>query len=276
MFARFIFTFLASISFATMGAAQSNTAKVDELFETLNLPQVIDVMRDEGLSYGDVLAQDLFPNRSLDEWHELLAMIYDNDAMMRQVKAGFQSALEDKNIDSALTYFQSEQGQMIIDLEISARRALLDEDVEAIANDQAALAILDETPRYVLVREFVEANDLIEINVVGALNSNYAFMTGLLDGGAFPHDFTEDEILIDVWQQEDGIRSSTTEWAYSFLILAFQPLSDAELETYIAFSESDAGQELNAALFDAFDDTLEGISRDLGLAASRFMTEQEL
>ena len=37
-----------------------------------------------------------------------------------------------------------------------------------------------------MVPEFAEANDLIELNVVGALNSNLAFYRGMADGAADP------------------------------------------------------------------------------------------
>jgi len=127
-----------------------------------------------------------------------------------------------------------------------------------------------------MVEQFVDANDLVETNVVGAMNANFAFYLGLLDGGAFPQELTVDQILADVWSQEDDIRKNTYEWVYSYLLLAYQPLSDADLQTYIAFSESDEGQAMNTALFAAFDEMYEGISRALGLASSEYMSGQDL
>ncbi|MFO8127697.1 hypothetical protein [Yoonia sp.] len=119
-------------------------------------------------------------------------------------------------------------------------------------------------------------NDLIEANVVGSLNSSYAFYTGLIDGGAMPADVTTETALQNVWSQEPDVRSDTTEWVYSFLLMAYQPLSDAELEAYIAFSRTEAGQDMSGALFSAFDGMFDDISRGLGLASSRFMVSQEL
>jgi len=164
----------------------------------------------------------------------------------------------------------------LVDLEIGARRALMDEDLEEASKESAALAIADEAPRVAMVEDFIAANDLIETNIVGAMNSNYAFYIGLLDGGAFGQDLTEEQILKDVWSQEPEIRNNTFEWVYSYLLLAYQPLSDEELETYIAFSKSEAGQDLNTALFVAFDSMYEDISRALGLASSRYMAGQDL
>ncbi|MFA8443212.1 hypothetical protein [Yoonia sp.] len=161
-------------------------------------------------------------------------------------------------------------------LELSARRAYLDEAVEMASKENAAIAMMDETPRFLMVQEFVDVNDLIEANVVGSLNSSYAFYTGLIDGGAMPAGVTGETALQDVWAQEPEVRKDTTEWVYSFLLMAYQPLSDAEMEAYIEFSRTDAGQDMTDALFAAFDGMFEDISRGLGLASARFMISQEL
>ena len=58
--------------------------------------------------------------------------------------------------------------------------------------------------------------------------------------------------------------------------MAYQPLADEDLEAYIAFSETDAGKQMNSALFEAFDGLFVDVSRDLGRASSRFMLRQEL
>jgi hypothetical protein len=61
-----------------------------------------------------------------------------------------------------------------------------------------------------------------------------------------------------------------------YLAMAYQPLSDADLEAYIAFSRTPEGQVLNRALFAAFDALFNALSRDLGLAAARLMAGQDL
>ena len=82
---------------------------------------------------------------------------------------------------------------------------------------------------------------------------------------------TDDEVLANVWDQEAEIRTTTTEWVMSFLLMAYQPLSDSDLEQYIIFSQTDAGKDLNRAVFNAFDQMFIDISKSLGLASSRYM-----
>lgn len=263
-----------------IGAGQGVRADVDpkteELFEAMGLPEVIVVMRAEGISYGEDIATDLFPGRAGAEWTQIVSDIYDAEALTETALAGFDTALDGADVQGMIDFFRSDLGRQVVGLEVSARELLLDDDLEAQSQEAAALAMRDDTPRFQLLERFVAANDLIETNVVGAMNSSYAFYVGLSDGGGFPQALTEDQILSDVWSQEPEIRANTTEWVYSFLMLAYQPLSDAQIETYITFSESEAGQELNDALFFAFDGMFNGISRDLGLGASRFMVGQDL
>jgi len=206
----------------------------------------------------------------------MVERIYDRTAMEEAVRGRAEPALSEAEVEELTAFFTSETGRKIVSLEISARRALLDEAVEQMSEESYAAALEEGDPRLDLLEEFVEANDLVERNVVGALNSNYAFYAGLADGGAFDFDLTEEQILRDVWGQEPEIRTDTTEWLYSYLFLAYRPLSDDELEAYIALSASDAGQALNGALFEGFDAMFNGISAALGMAAAQFMGGQEL
>ncbi len=269
-------TMTATLQAGSLFAQANDVEKLDALFDALGMPEIIAVMRDEGLEYGTTLATDLLPGGASTDWSDAVAAIYDPQMMYEEVRGAFGEALEGDDIDAMLAFFTTQPGRSSVDLEVSARRAMLDDAVEEAAIDAARLAMLDETPRYLMVQDFVVANDLIESNVVGALNSSFAFYTGLIDGGAMPAGVTAEAALENVWGQEGEIRESTTEWVYSFLLMAYQPLSDDALSAYITFSKSDAGQDLTTALFVAFDGMFNDISRGLGLAASRFMLSQEL
>jgi hypothetical protein len=254
----------------------SERTQVTELFEALGLPEMIAVMGEEGIGYGETIAADLFGSQPGADWEAMVGAIYDAAVMREAVETAMASALDEADLQPMLDFFQSDTGRNIVALEVAARRALLDDAVEEASKAAAAIARADATARFGQVERFVEINDLIEANVVGALNSNYAFYIGLQEGGAFPQALPEDEILADVWAQEAEIRESTTEWVYSFLMMAYQPLGDAEMEAYIAFSQTGAGQRLNRAMFSAFDEVFNDISLTLGRAASRFMIGQEL
>lgn len=257
--------------------AQAQSDKIDALYDALNLGELVEIMRVEGLEYGASIGADLIGERSTGaEWVGIVDRIYAQEAMETQVRADFGASLETADIDPMLEFFNSPLGQEIISLEISARRAFLDEEVEDAATEAAAIASMDETSRHQLLAQYADANDLIESNVVGALNSNYAFYLGMADGGAFNGELTETDMLSAVWEQEGEIRKSTTEWVFAFMTLAYQPLEDAELEAYIAFSQTEAGQNLNTALFAGFADMFDHISRALGRGAAHMMSGADL
>ncbi len=256
--------------------ADSHEGAVDELIDVMAFDELIAVMREEGLGYGDQIAEDMFGGRTTGEWDAAIDQIYSETAMSDAIRSGLVTALDGADVATIIDFFSTELGQEIVELEIAARRALLDEAVEEASKEAAAIALIDETPRAQLLTEFVETNDLVETNVVGAMNANYAFYVGLIEGGGFAGGLSQDELLADVWSQEDEIRQNTTEWVYSYGLLAYQPLSDEDLQTYIDFSNTEAGEDLNAALFAAFDGMFEDISGALGRAASQAMIGQDL
>lgn len=267
---------LSAVLIPSQVFAQADSEKIDVLFAAMGMDDMLAIMQSEGIEYGAQIADDLFPGRATTEWTVKVENIYALDSMTQIVRTGLEEALADADVDGVIAFFESDLGQTIVDLEVSARKALMDDDLEDASKAAAAIALADETPRAALVTTFVETNDLLETNVVGAMNANYAFYMGLVDGGGLTQGMSQDEILADVWSQEPEIRQNTAEWIYAYLLLAYQPLSDEELQSYIAFSQSEAGQDINTALFIAFDGMFEGISGELGFAASAFMVGQEL
>jgi len=257
-------------------ARAQGSAPIDVLFAAIGLPEIVEIMREEGVSYGAEMETDLFAGRGGARWLAMVDQIYDAEWMATTVRNRFDTELAAQDIVPMVAFFTSERGRRIIQLEVTARRALLDESVDEASRTALSAMILDRDPRLDLIREFAEANDLIESNVTGAMNASYAFYTGLAQGGAFPLEMTEDQILTDVWSQEEMIRDDTEEWLLSYLALAYRPLSDDDLRAYIAFSETEPGVAMNRALFVAFDEMFEALSLALGQAASRFLAGEEL
>ncbi len=250
--------------------------KLDTLFDALGLPEVLDVMHAEGVAYGADMQDQMFPGRGGPSWAAVVAQIYDTARMSDTVREALDRGLGDEDIDPLLDFFTSARGKRIIGFEVSAREAMIDEAVEEAAEAAYAEMRANENPRLELLEAYVEANDLVDSNVMGAMNSNYAFYLGLIDAGGIGQGMTERDILADVWAQEEEIRLDTETWVYSYLAMAYQPLEDADLEAYVALSETEAGRALNRALFAGFDEMYVAISRALGRAAARFMMGEDI
>jgi len=126
----------------------------------------------------------------------------------------------------------------------------------------------------VLLQDLVIANDLIEYNVKGALNANFAFYKGMSEGGGL--ELTDIDVVNEVWARETAIRTDTKTWINAYLAMAYQPLADTDLAEYLALSKTSAGQALNSALFEGFDRVNVQVSFDHGRAAARFVSGTDL
>jgi hypothetical protein len=249
---------------------------VAPVLEALRMPELLEVMHEEGMSYGADLEADLFPGRGGAAWAATVGGIYALDRMEGMIGAGLASTLDPAEAEAIVAFFKSPAGQRIVELELAARRAMLDDAVEEAAGEAWQALEAEGGARWQLLIEFAEVNDLVESNVAGALTANYAFYGGLVEGKAYGFDMSEEQILADVWGQEDAVREDTVNWVYSFTALAYQPLSDAELGAYVDFARTDAGQAVNAALFEAFNAMFATISRDLGRGAARYLAGQDI
>jgi len=255
-------------------AAQGS--RVEPLFHAIGLADLIQVMHEEGVGYGAELEAGLFPGEGGETWPRQVEAIYSLERMDRYVRDALEARLDDAEIATATAFFASPAGQRIIELELAARRSLLDQAVEEAARD-GWTALRDRGGRrWDLLVEFVEVNDLIDSNVAGAMTSNFAFFRAMVDGKAFDGPMTDNEILTDIWGQEADIREQTTDWVFSFVALAYQPLSDEDLRAYIAFSGTAGGQALNSALFASFNDLFAKISGDMGTAAAGHMAGEDI
>ncbi len=246
------------------------------LADALRLGETVALMREEGLIYGRELEQSMFPGRGGEGWAAEVSRLYDERAMLETVMTGFSATLADTDLTPLLRFFESPLGARVTALELSARRALIDPDVDQANAELVDHLLAEGGPRMALLRAFIEANDLIELNVAGTLNSDFAFYQGLQDGGGYDPPRSEAEILRDVAGGEEAIRQDTRQWLFRFLWMAYSPLSDDELRAYTELSRTPEGQQLNAALFAGFDAMFDRISAGLGRAAARVLRSDDL
>lgn len=263
--------------------AQTDTAplaerapEVVEMLETLRIYEILEVMAREGVDAAETLEADMFPGEGGAAWIAAANRIHGADRLTRLFEEAFPvDGITPEQTAQVTAFFSADPGRTIAEAELTARSVFLEKGVEEAANAAFRDAVEDGDPRLDILTDFITVNDLIERNVTGALNSNFAFYRGLVDGGAFEVDLPEDLMLNEVWGQEAELRRDTIEWLYSFQLFAYDSLSDADLEAYVAFSETEAGAALNTALFTAFDAMFEEVSYDLGAAAARFVAGED-
>lgn len=268
----------ALVSTALILSTFANTARAseatDKLLTALGMEQMIRIMREEGLTYAVELGDEMLPGGYSDSFGANVARIYDTDAMEQSVRAGFAAALDGTDINALEVFFASPLGTRIVALEISAREAMMDSAIEDAAKERARQYEAEDDAAFLKVQDFIKEGDLLEANVVGALNSNIQFYRGLVDGEAFA--LSEAEIVADVWEQVDATRAETREWLYAFLIMAYAPLDAEGFDAYAQLLNTPEGRVMTRALFQGFDSMYGDISYALGLACARAMQAEEI
>jgi hypothetical protein len=234
------------------------------------------IMATEGVEAAMSLEADMFPDNGGAPWALEANRIHGADRMIALFEDAFPvDLMSEAEVAQVTAFFTAEPGIGIAAAEVAGRRAFLEPGVEELANDAFREAVTEEDPRIDLLTDFIEANDLVERNVSGALNSNFAFYRGLSDGGAFEVEIPEELMLAEVWGQEPELRRDTIEWLYSFQLSAYAGLQDADIEAYSAFSATTRRGALNAALFAAFDEVFNQLSYELGEAAAGFIVGED-
>ncbi len=253
--------------------------RADDLVEALSLADLMQVISDEAIDIGGETAETMFPGEVTTGWQDEIARINHPErltALFRDALARALALEDPALIDAALRYFDSDFGRRLVALELSARRAMLDEDVEASAYGAYSDALGRNDPRIGLIAEMIAAADLLESNVAGALNGVLAFSRGFELAGGYGAPMTESELIADVWAQEPQLRAETEGWLNAYLMLAYGPLNDAEMRDYIAFSTRPEGKALSRALFTAFDEMFAITAYETGLRAAGKIVGQEL
>ncbi len=264
----------AALTVLPLAAFGATPWELQRLHEVLGIESMLEIMREEGLMQSEDLRDDMFPGRGGAGWDRIVSRIYDTERMSGIFRDVMDTELVETDVTPLIAFFEAPVGVQIIELELEGRRAMLDPAVEEAALVGGADLQETDAVRFELIDDFVSANDLIEFNVMGAMNSSVAFLKGLSDGGGF--NMPEGEILSDVWAQEPELRDETVEWMYGYLTMAYGPLADDDLKAYTELTETPAGRDLNRALFAAFDALFLDVSYALGTSASTFMISEDL
>ncbi len=255
--------------------AQATARPSDAILDAIQLDELLQIMSAEARASGEEMAEGLLAGRGGEGWAQNVARINAPERLGPRLRDSFAEAMPQSEVAPVLDFLGGPTGRKFVGLELSARRALLDPAIEEMSRERLAERN-DDDARLAQVERFVEVNHLVDGNVAGALNANTAFLTGLQAGAGAAMPGGQGAILDQVWEQEPEIRRETEAWVHSFLLMAYEPASDAELDAYIAFSETEAGQALNTALFAAFDALFVATSRATGEAAAQILSSEDI
>ena len=273
---------LAFLAVMMLLAAPLRPAQAEALSRAFLLPELFEIMAEEGRRSAVADGAIPFQGRALAEFERKVAAIYDPDAMRMAFEDRLNAELASQPDvrEDALEFAGTDLGARVLRLEISARAALLDDEIDQISRitlEEArdADAGTPRAARLEMVRARIDANDLVDLNVSLGLNTSLAYYRGLLAEQA-AQTLGADELLSLVWSQEDILRADVEDWIEAYFLLAYQPLTDADLQAYIDYLSTPPALSFNLVMFTAFDQVFSDLSVALGRVMGRGMLAEEL
>jgi hypothetical protein len=202
-----------------------------------------------------------------DEMEEAARGAYSTEATEKLVIAELQSQLQPADADEVLRWLRGDVGRRFTALEIEAGRA------EAQAKMQAyAQSLMNNPPpesRQAIFESLQDALHTTEGATQLLMNMNLAIGIGFLDGGP-----EIDEAAIRKLRdtlETDRARMTTEVGPLMLVVLmySYRDVPDADLQRYIDFARSPAGDRYHRAMIDGMDRALSAAGVRLGQELSR-------
>lgn len=256
--------------------AEPGTEAADRLLAALRVSEFMEIHSGEGIRAADEIATEMLGGHVAERWETRIAQIYAPGTLEEIFVAELTDGLDLDTTEAALDFFESGLGARVIALDLDARAALADPDIEDSAIAYAEELREEDHGDVHRADAFIRQQDLVEQNVAGTLTSNLAFLRGLADGGAFDPEPTEAELAGQVWTYEPEIRAETEKWVYGYVLMAYAPLSDAEFAALTEYYGSPEGAALWRAWSAAYDALFTEVSYATGRAAAEEVLARDL
>lgn len=237
-------------------------ANVDRLVDAMGLPALVEVFAIEGQESAPNLNAQFLNGQGGDILAQTVRDLYDPARLEQELRAGMIATLDGDMAAQALLFFESDLGARIVDLEVQARRAMMDERLEEAA--QSAPSANSDA-----ITGFLGARTLVERNTNTTITARTAFFEGMaMTAPGFD--------APDIEALRDTVAAQTERWLRGYYALAHSPLSADDVAIYTAFWNTDVGQALDDALFDTFGDSYATLSFGLGQMVGRLLPQNDL
>lgn len=259
--------------------AQGIEGQVRRLNDLTIMTRTLEIVALEGVTQGRELGSDLLGNPADPAWLQALARVYDAGRIQQIYDASLAEALaaDPGLVDAVAPFLSSPLGGRILELEVEARRTVIDEGAKAAAGRGFARIKAEEGERLALLERLVVAADMVESNVMSGLNGNLAFLKAMaMANPEEAGELDERSLLALVWENEPKIRADVIDFLYPVMALAYAPLSDVELGRYVSFMESPEGRRLTRVLTLTFEAVMQDLADQLGTEAGRAVSGQVL
>jgi hypothetical protein len=263
---------IVSVFGASLSVAQSPSAS--ELYDALHMDILVDVIVSEGRDQVRDAAEIYLTGRAAETYVTENVALYDPDEIRQHLIDGLSSGLSADDLAVAVAFFKTETGAYAAKLEASARQAISDQGVEDHAKAMASDAVARGVERIDILETAIADMDLVEMNLAGAMTAQYQFLMPLSDVKDLGLD--QAAVLTMIQEGQDALSQSILEWLVAFLYMAYAPLDDEQLSTYLTYQTSPNGASLNKVLFDVFNAIDRDMSAAMGVSLAQSLQSKEI
>ncbi|MEP1352979.1 MAG: DUF2059 domain-containing protein [Tateyamaria sp.] len=252
---------LSALAFSASAALAS--PQTDQLVDAMGIPALIAAFSTDGIENGTAVDKGILNGQGGNVWAETVRRLYDPVRLEEEIRGAFAENLEEQVAAQALLFFESDVGARIIDLEVQARQAMLNPELEAAATAAPSAG-------NAAITEFLEARNLVERNTDAAMTAQTAFFAGIAETSAqfMPPPETDEQRAL--------MQAETERWLRGYYALAQSPLSEDDVAIYTAFWNTEVAMALDDVLFEAFANSYATLSFGLGQAAGRLLPQNDL
>lgn len=247
---------------------------IDDLSRLLMLQSTAELMQDEGMRNARTTSED-FTGQALGQWDaDGLRAVYAPDRSLALFRQAFEARLSDEDIATLVDAFGAPFAARVVGLEVTARAAISEEDIEAAAIEMVNEVMTSDRDRIAVIDQIIEVNDLIALNLDGGEVILLEFYKTLATGNVRGIDYAV--IAEEIQSQRQERRDDLIEWLRAFFVMAYSDLNDDELLQVLALYESEEAQKAIGAMFEVFNLVEIEAMRKLGDTIARQMNTSKL
>tara|TARA_B100000674_G_scaffold8406_1_gene6489 strand:- start:1112 stop:1990 length:879 start_codon:yes stop_codon:yes gene_type:complete len=247
---------------------------ISDLYDALQMDRVNEIIRVEGIRDAKDTGEAYLSANSAKRFVDQAKSVYQLESMEQDFKRLLTENLSTADANEILLFYQLPIGKLASELEVSARVAISETEIEEMAKTELKEAKALNNRRLDDIGSVIKTLELVEQNLIGAYAAQFAFMNELSKLGVL--ELTRQEMIDIITNDEEKLKGEILEWLMAFSHMAYAPMSDEEFSVYNDFSKSDLGIVLNKALFSAYNEMAKDQSQRLANILGEFMKSEDL
>ena len=247
---------------------------ISDLYDALQMDRVNEIIRVEGIRDAQGTGEAYLSANSVERFVDQAKSVYQLDIMEKDFKRLMTENLSTSDANEILLFYRRPIGKIASELEVSARVAISETEIEEMAKTELKEAKALKNTRLDEIESVIKTLELVEQNLIGAYAAQFAFMYELSKLGLL--ELSRQEMIDIITNDEEKLKGEILEWLMAFSHMAYAPMSDEEFSVYNDFSKSDLGIALNKALFSVYNEMAKDQSQSLANILGEFMRSEDL